>query len=261
MFVTPNDKKTFQAIFVLDYLTRGNIKTVANGDDKFLEPILIELMSKGYIRTSGIDYVTTPKGDEVLSLFMKRYTEYLRLYDVFGFVDLDAAEFAFAKYFDFDSDAQWDSFKSNPRFEDVRIAVAMFKKLNPAEIVFMSFINEGRFDTASTGWQIDLLSDAIWNEIEEICATALKPEQLGDDAMADLTEQGCRLAVSLIEEEAKMEAKRIKENASSTSLGAQYYDVTVHEETIVFEESYEPYYAYYDPFYISPFWLVPLILW
>ncbi len=261
MFVTPNDKKTFQSIFILDYLTRGNIRTVSNGDDKFLEPILIELMSKGYIRTSGVDYVSTPKGDEVLSLFMKRYKEYLRLYDVFGFVDLDAAEFAFSKYFDFYSDEEWDSFKSNPRFEDVRIAVAMFKKLNPAEIVFMSFINEGRFDTSSTGWQIDLLSDAAWNEIEEICATAIKPEQLGDDAMADLTEEGCKIAISLIEEEARMQAKKREENASSESLDDPNLDVEVHEETIVFEESHSVYYPYYDPYYISECWILPLMIW
>ena len=245
----------------MDFLSRNPIKTVNNGDDKFLEPLLVELMAKGFVRTSGLNYELTGQGQTTLDLFMKRYTEYLRLYDVFGFVDLDKGEFAFSRYFDFSTDDQWNAFKMDSRFEDLRIAVAIFKKLNPAEIVFMSFINEGRLDTESTGWQIDLLSDAIWSEIEAICSTSLKPEQLGEDAMADMTEQGCRLAVSLIEEEAKKEAEQRAIDASNTSLGAQSSSPGYYEETIVFEESYEPYYEYYDPFYVSPFWLVPLILW
>src|SRR6202012_3566476 len=102
---------------------------------------------------------------------MKRYTEYLKVYDVFSFVDLEKGEFAFARYYDFDSDEAWLSFTDNERFDDLRIAVAIFKKLDPAEIVFMSFINENRFDTTAAGRQIDLVSDNSWKEIEEICET------------------------------------------------------------------------------------------
>jgi len=257
--MTPNDKKTFQSILLLDYVQRNNVKTILNGDDKFIEPLLIELMSKGYVRTSGMSYEITDAGKTVFDNFNKRYQEYLKIYDVFALVDLDKAEFAFSKYFDFNTDQEWDSFKQNPRFEDLRIAVALFKKLNPAEIVFMSFINEGRLDTSSTGWQLDLLSDRTWREIDEICNTALKPEQLGEDAMADMIEQGSKIVVALLQEEEKRNQEQAKNSVSTSDTQTE-----VIEETVIEEGYYgNPYYyeSYYDPFYVSPFWLVPLILW
>ena len=258
MYISTNDKKTFQSILLLDYVQRNEVKTVLNGDDKLLEPLLIELMSKGLVSVSGLDYDVTASGKTIFDNFMKRYQEYLKFYDVFGFVDLDKGEFAFSKYFDFETDASWEAFKTNPRFEDLRLAVAMFKKLNPSEIVFMSFINEGRFETNKTAWQMDLLSDVIWNEIEEICSTALKPEQLGEDAMKDMIEQGSEIVVDIL----KQEEQRNKEIVEQQ---AQYNDgdVEVVEETVVETTYYDSYYyeSYMNPYYVSPFWLVPLILW
>ncbi len=248
MFVTDSNKKTFQCIILLNELVNGTHKysTIDNGDDKLLEPLFIDLMSHGYVEVSGQYYAATAKGIEVLNTFMKRYTEYLKLYDIFSFVDLEKGEFAFSKYFDFDTDQDWDNYKSDERFDDVRIAVAMFKKLDPAEIVFMSFINEGRFDTTVNAWQMDLLSNDIWGQIERICSTAIKPEELGDDAMKDMIEQGAGLMMNLLQEETKR----------------QQQDNTHGNDTeVVEEETVEYYQPYYDPFYVSPIWLLPLFLW
>ena len=249
MYLTDNNKKTFKAIILLNEMINGTHKfqTVANGDDSVLEPLFIELISKGYVQTSGINYQVTNSGQQVFDTFMKRYTEYLKVYDVFSFVDLEKGEFAFARYYDFDTDEAWADFTNDERFDDLRIAVAMFKKLDPAEIVFMSFINENRFDTSSNGWQMDLISDNEWAEIENICATAIKPEDLGDDAMEDMVGQGSELMISLM----KQEQERQEEDNNYNDGG----DTIIEEETV---EYYEP---YYDPFYVSPIWLVPLFLW
>jgi hypothetical protein len=220
--------------------------TVGNGDDSILEPLFVELLSKGYLQTSGRYYAVTSKGQDVFDIFMKRYTEYLKVYDVFSYVDLEKGEFAFARYFDFDTDEQWDSFKIDERFDDLRIAVALFKKIDPSEIVFMSFIDENRFDTSSTGWQIDLMDDETWKDMEEIIDTAIKPEDVGADAMEDMVKQGSELMISLL----KQEEERSKQEPD--------YDST---ETIVEEETVTYYEPYYDPFYVSPIWLVPLFLW
>lgn len=248
--LTEDDKKTYKAIILLNELVNGDHKfqTVANGDDKILEPLFVELMAKGYVQTSGLYYTITPKGQDVFDNFMQRYTEYLKVYDVFSFVDLEKGEFAFSRYFDFDSDAAWDNFKNDQRFDDLRIAVAQFKKVNPAEIVFMSFINENRFDTASAGWQMDLVSNNTWAEIEAIVDTAIKPEEVGEDAMVDMIKQGSELMIALMEEEAKQR----EEDEQNNNNGG--------EETVVYEtvEYYEP---YYDPWYVSPIWYVPLFLW
>jgi predicted transcriptional regulator len=248
MYINDNNKKTYQSIILLNELVNGDHKfqTVANGDDKVLETLFIELMAKGYVQTSGMYYAITAKGQEVYDNFMQRYSEYLKVYDVFSFVDLEKGEFAFARYFDFDSDAQWDSFKNDERFDDLRIAVAMFKKVDPAEIVFMSFINENRFDTTSAGWQMDLASNDTWKEIEAICATAIKPEEVGEDAMVDMIKQGSELMINLLQEEIKQ-----REQDNNNQSGGD----TVVYETV---EYYQP---YYDPWYVSPIWLVPLFLW
>lgn len=248
MYLTPDNKKSFKAIILLNEMINGThrFQTVANGDDSVLETLFVELMSKGYVTTSGIYYQVTEKGQEVFDTFMKRYTEYLKVYDVFSFVDLEKGEFAFARYYDFETDEAWADFTNDERFDDLRIAVAIFKKLDPAEIVFMSFINENRFDTTSAGWQIDLVSDNDWAEIEDICATAIKPDDVGSDAMEDMVSQGSELMISLMKEE----QERQQEDDS--------YETT---ETIVEEETVEYYEPYYDPFYVSPIWLVPLFLW
>ena len=127
----------------------------------------------------------------------------------------------------------------------------MFKKLNPAEIVFMSFINENAFNTDATGWQIDLVDYAIWNEIEKVCETAIKPQDLGNDAMEDMIAQGAELLVKILKEE----EKRGQEERQNIN----YNTTEVVEERVV--EEYTYYEPYYDPFYVSPFWLVPLFLW
>ncbi|MCR8561411.1 hypothetical protein KXD93_27405 [Mucilaginibacter sp. BJC16-A38] len=248
MFLTTDNKKTFKAIILLNEMINGTHKfqTVANGDDSVLEPLFIELMSKGYVTTSGMNYVVTAKGQEVFDTFMKRYTEYLKVYDIFSYVDLESGEFAFARYFDFDTDDAWIDFTNDERFDDLRIAVAIFKKIDPAEIVFMSYINENRFDTTSAGWQMDLISDNEWNAIEEICSTAIKPDEVGEDAMVDMIGQGSELMIKLLEEEQKENQNNNNNNGGGT---------IVEEETVTY---YEP---YYDPYYVSPVWLLPLFLW
>ena len=258
MYVTDNNKKTFKSIILLDEMISGNrqFKTMPDGDDKMLEPLFIELMSKGYLTTSGMNYVPTPKGNETYSLFNKRFQEYLKLYDVFSFVDLTKGEFAFEHFFDFDTDEEWAKFASDQRFEDLRIAVALFKKIDPAELVFMSFINEKRIDTSTTGWQMDLLSDEVWKEIESICETALKPDQLGTpDVIEDIVKQGTDLMIKLLQEETE-QRKEDEENNRNNNQG-QYAQETVVEEY----ETVEYYQPYYDPFYVSPFWMIPLFLW
>jgi hypothetical protein len=251
--VLSNDnRKTFKAIVILNEMINGShqFSSSAYGDDAVLQPLFADLVAKGYIISSGSNYKVSSKGRGVFDTFMKRYTEYLKVYDVFSIVDLEKGEFAFDSYFDFDSDDAWFDFTDDERFDDLRIAVAMFKKADPAEIVFMSFINENRFDTTVTGWQNALVADDAWNEIEEICNTAIKPDDIGKDAMVDMINQGSELMIRLMEEEQN-------QNNNSNNGGGG----TTTTTTVVEEETIEYYQPYYDPYYISPIWLVPLFIW
>jgi hypothetical protein len=241
------DIKSFKSIILLNELITKDrqFKTVFNTDDKLLEPLFIDLLSKGYVEIKGDKYLASTKGVDTFDNFMKRYTEYLKVFDIYSFVDLEKGEFAFSKYFDFDTDSAWDKYKMDQRFDDVRIAVALFKKLNPHEIVFMSFINENRFDTNSTGWQVELLSDNIWNEIDDIVKTAITPEQLGtEDVILDIIEQGSKIMIDLLKTES--------EKAKTAVVAGD------DEEEV---EEYVTYETYYDPYYVPTFWLIPLFIW
>jgi hypothetical protein len=260
MFVlTENDKKNYKSIILLNELINSNksYRTILNGDDQLLEPLFIDLMANDCVSIVGQNYKATNKGHEIFSNFMKRYQEYLKMYDVFSFVDLEKGEFAFSHYFDFNTDQEWDKFKVDKRFNDLRISVALFKKLNPAEVVFMSFINENRFDTTSTGWQMDLLSDSIWDLVNKICETAIKPEELGDNAMVDMITQGSEIALNLIKEE---ESKKAEITSSNSKLVSS--DQLLFEEEQVIDYEYEDGYSYYepymDPYFVSAIWLTPL---
>lgn len=258
MYVTETNKKNFRSILLLDELITHDrqFNTVAEPDDKILEPFFVELMAKGYVTTSGQKYIATAKGTEAHQVFNKRFQEYLRLFDIFSFVDLTKGEFAFAKFFDFDTDEDWDNYTNDPRFEDLRIAVAVFKKMDPAEIVFMSFINEKRIDTEATGWQMDLVTDTMWQEIENICTTALKPEQLGTpDVIEDIVRQGTDLMLDLLKKEQARQKEEEEDMRAANNNGNQQETIVEEYETV---EYYEP---YYDPWYVSPLWLVPLFLW
>jgi hypothetical protein len=253
MKLTEEQKKTFKSIILLDAMINNDrqFSTDVNSDDMLLAPLLKELMAQGYVIFTGGHYKVSSSGRDVLVTFNKRYAEYLKIYDIYAFVDLDKGEFAFSSYFDFDSDQAWDDFKNEDRFEDLRITVALFKKMDPAEIVFMAFINENRFDTGISGWQKDLLGDAVWQEIEEIADTAIKSEELGADAMEDMVNQGSAILRDLLEQE---EARRRDEQNNQNDINYTE-EVIIEEETVAY---YQPY--YYDPYYVSPVWYLPWFL-
>ena len=70
MFITDDNKKTFKAIILLDEMINGShqFTTVENGDDRVLEPLFINLLSKGYVQTSGANYQVTDKGQDVYTV-------------------------------------------------------------------------------------------------------------------------------------------------------------------------------------------------
>lgn len=251
--------KSYKGIILLNEMITNKrvFKTILNGDDKFLEPMLIDMVANKYCSISGDHYTVTTQGEMVFNTFMKRYQEFLKMFDVYAFVDLEAGEFAFAKYFEFNTDAEWDAYKTNQRFDDVRIAVCNYKKMDAKEIVFMAFINENRFDTSSTGWQMDLLSDAIWLEMDEIVRSAINFTDLGDESVIiDIINQGSKLVVDLMKQEVEY-----RKNELISHEGNEDVTTMIEEEIVTYEEDIVYYEAYYDPFYVSPIWFAPLFIW
>ena len=223
------------------------------GDDIFLSRNLELLEQNGCLRIENGKYVPTEKGrDEVVRLYNKYY-EYLKLFDIFCAVDLEAGEFAFNRINDDMSDDQWNAFLNEERFSDVRVAVADFKGMNPIEIVFVSFLNENRFDCGVEGWQKNLTDMAIWDEIVEICNTAIDVDYLKQDGvLEDVIKQGTELAIKLIRlaEEPIEETEEVIEETEEVV--EEYVEVV--EMPVYGYDYWDP---YYDPYYVSPLWLIP----
>jgi hypothetical protein len=213
--------------------------TVAlDGNDSLLEPAMTELFAKKFIEIKGKYYVPTALAQKKLDAFMKRYDEFLRVFDVYCAVDLTKGEFAYAKYYDMD-DAQWTVFIADERWEDLRVTIAAYKQIDPVEIIFMSFISDDLFDLENEGWQFELMLGEIWDEVLHICNSALTTEQLGtEDVILDIISQGTALMIELLQKE--KEQRELEEAAEAA-------DTTGIEEVTYYEQ-------YNDPRFVPPGW-------
>lgn len=235
------------------------------GKDVYLGPYLDQMVSNGVLTIRSGEYIPTELGREELQKFYNRYYEYLKMFDIFCAVDLASGEFAFSRINDETlSDSEWLSYLSEERFSDVRVAVADFKGLDPTEIVFMSFLNEGRFDNVNPDWQYNLTNenDGIWNEIEDICNTAIDVDYLREDGvLEDVIRQGTEIAMELLNEAEELNSGDIDD---SDILDDEIIETTTIEyvDVVEFPEyDYDYWDPYYDPYYVSPIWLVPILLW
>jgi len=245
-----NPEKKFQFImaFILDQLIdKRDFPIVMEKKDSVLKPTFMKMMELNMVKIEGLLYKITPKGQEFMDNFFKKYEEFLKFYDIFCAVDLANGTFAFSKFFDFETDEEWEAYLGQSNFDDVRVAVCEFKKIDPIEVVFMSFINEGRFN--SNDWQFYLINDLLWYDILEICNTAIQIEELIEDGvLEDIVKQGSEIMMTMLKEESVNKLADLKADEEVTE-ETYTEEVTYVEEEIAY---YDPY--LYDPYYISPCW-------
>ena len=61
--------------------------------------------------------------------FKDRYQDFLKNFDCYCAVDLGEGEFAFEEFWEYEDEDEWCSYLDQERWEDLRVAVAEFKKL------------------------------------------------------------------------------------------------------------------------------------
>jgi hypothetical protein len=246
---------------IINFQTYFPVKPM--GNQVFIENYLHILREKGFLTVDKGFYVPTELGrEEVVNLYEKYY-EYLKLFDLYCAVDLEDASFAFARIFDNFDENQWIDFLSNDRFSDVRVAVADFKGINPIEIVFMSFLNENRFDCSVDGWENTLTSSDVWDEILAICNSAISREYLETDGvLEEIIRQGSVLALENIQKAEEIAASEEEEEENYDEEEEMVTTTTEYVEIVEMPEyEYGYWEPYYDPFYISPIWIAPILLW
>lgn len=215
-------KKQFAGVYLLEYMAtqKKTFSLLLPRDEEPLEEVLEWLLVRDQVRiVDDSHYAVAPAGLNELKEFAQRYVHYLTHFDIYSAVDLEAGEFAFSSYFSFELDAAWKTFLEDERWEDLRIAVAAHRGMDPVEIVFMNFLQEKRFGRDQSGWQFDLLLGSVWDEILEICASALHASELGFES-----DEGPVSGETVIEDiidQAEAELERLLEEETPPSLPAK----------------------------------------
>lgn len=235
------------------------------GDNTYLGPYLDMMVANGVLTREAGQYVPTAVGREELETFYAKYYEYLKMFDIYCAVDLGSGEFAFSRINDETlTDEGWGAYLSEERFSDVRVAIAEFKGINPNEIVFMSYLNEGRFNVEAPNWQYDLTNEnGVWDEIENITDTAIEMEYLlHDDVISDVIETGTKIAIELIRQAEELRAEEDMNRSYNTDEQEEEIITTEYVEIVEMPcYGYDYWDPYYDPYYVSPIWLLPVLLW
>ena len=257
--VSEEQKKQFAAAYLLNVIINEKviIPLYLEGNYTDLEPVLEYMMMKSYLSVENKEfYAPTDKGKEILRRFMQRYSEFLKIFDIYCAVDLEEGTFAFEEYFNTTDVKQWNKYLNDERWEDLRVAVAIYKKLNPVEIVFMSFLQEEQFGNRGEGWEFDLLLGSIWDDILKVCNTALSAPDLvyqdedgslvdGNMVLEDVIIQGAELNLALHKQEQKLQQELQQEEKDDDGYGVNEIETEVYE-------------YYCQPMYISPLWALIL---
>lgn len=262
--LTQEKKKQFAGLYLLERMINRpeTFPIFLEKHDKDLEPILEYLLTFEYINIEEKKkYVPTIKGRDVIEKFLARYRDFLRNFDVYSAVDLTAGTFAFAEYWNIKSEEEWKEFLSQGHWEDLRVAVAEFKKIDPIEIVFMSFLYEDRFGwSEESGWQFDLLLGSVWDKILDIVNTALKVGDLGykdhnefidgKSIIKDIIIQGAELNEKLWRDEDDRDFD-IDHGEDNNPPNDNYYHVPPIENEKMDARGYR---LHKDPYYTNPCW-------
>jgi len=211
--------------------------------------IFPKIMALGFIELKGIIFIPTDKGIKLFDQYNQAFLEFNKLFDIYNSVDVqnNVPVFAFDKYFDFDTDEQWECYFKDPKWWELRIAMCEYKsfhgtkEINPFDIIFMMFLNEGRFELKSDLDILDLLSKETWEIMLKIYEdpnlmhyqpVTGDPSDISTELMNAIVSEGNRVMNKLIQ---------IQKNRNIIDDDSKYIET-------VYVEYYD------DPYYISSAW-------
>lgn len=256
---TDDKKELYCSIIILDAIFNGKYRFISNlmlFEDQFLIPLFEKMVNKDLLEIDEnceYEYILTEKGVDFIQNFYQRYEEFVKFYDIYCAVDLTTGDFAFDKILDM-SQEDFTEYLNDDRWEDVRIPVCEFKKIDAMQMIFISFLRDGRYDVGQTGWQSNILSDNTWNEITEICDSTIPvTESLQiDDQIKNMVNAGSQLLKNLLEREQNEQNQPEEPQTETTTVTT----TEVIEEEVV-ENNYYNTYSYYEPYWYDPYYVSP----
>ena len=270
--LSDDEKLNFQSLYILYLITEDKVQfpNFLAGRLKYIQKAIDFLEDKRFIvqkeeydekkvlgftySKSDISYVyeATDEARQVVKSYRDRYREYIKLYDVYAYVDPEQGKFAMSKYkkhmLKGSGKTAWWDYLNDERWEDYRIPVSFYKGLDPREFIFFSFIEEGRFmpedDDNEHEWAEVLFLGKIWDEMYLILESAPRWEDLGDDdyKSEDIVE-------TIIQEGAEV----IKDQRKKLNSFIKQQNIVIGQieglEELYLEEDQEEEYYFEDPVY------------
>jgi len=222
-------------------------------DDRFLEPVFDYMRGEGLVRIGDDDhYGVTDSGAAAHTRLLQQQQSYLAHFEVFARVDLALGTFA-----DPDRD-----YLEDPRWTDLRVAVAEYKGIDPYRLVFGGLLAEDYF-FANADWKVDLaLGSPFFAELEEIVRSQVAVEELGYSDDDGLWISGEAVIEDVIIQGALENQRRYEVAARQAAL---FPDEAVTEASAEADEGELPPYdpaaplsAYANsPTFVEPLWLTP----
>ena len=172
--LSETQKRQFSGMVLLDRVCTNprafHAALLEQEDDHLLDDTFKYLLSEGVVDIGDDDfYIPTAAGRRAYQAMVHRQQSYLIHFDVFARVDLAAGVFANQER-DYLEDERWD---------DLRVAVAEYKGIDPYRMVFLALLAEERF-FAHEDWKFDLaLGSSFFREMEDIVATQIAVQDLG----------------------------------------------------------------------------------
>jgi hypothetical protein len=165
--ITKEKSDIYRGIIILNEMINNHrlFPVVGKNDVETLKPLLITMCSKGLVKLEDNEFKPTEKGRENLVTFYNKFYEFVKIFQIFSAVDLEHGTFAYEKYWQMDENV-FLNYINEPQFEDCRVAVAEFKKIDPVEMVFMSFLSENKIDVTAPDWAFNLISDLIYDLLQ-----------------------------------------------------------------------------------------------
>jgi hypothetical protein len=148
------------------------------------------------------NFILSTKGQEAYEKLVQQHVSYQAHFEIYAYVDLGEGVFA-----DPDTDLLDDE-----RWEDLRVAVAEHKKMEPYRIVFLAMLADDAF-FQNPDWKFDMGTETLFDEMESLTREQLGTEDLayededgnlvsGEDVLEDVIEQGSRIARERFERKA-----------------------------------------------------------
>jgi len=192
------ESRQFAGLALLDRLASqpgAYHAALLEGDDAFLEPVFDTLLREDLVAIGADDrYRLTPLGGRAYQRLLHQQQSYLAHFDIFAAVDLGEGTFA----------EPGQDYLDDPRWSDLRVAVAEHKGIDPYRMVFLSMLAGGSF-FENAGWKFDLaLGSSFFAELQEIVQSQIAQDELaytdedgtavsGQDVLEDVILQGAEL--------------------------------------------------------------------